>query len=565
MENNSFKFGEISRKISYIIDDTQKIVSKFDTEAVENFSKDIEEIKKQKLLTIAFIGQYNAGKSTIISALTGNKDISIAPGIVTDKTTDYNWNNVLLTDTPGICTDRQDHDDITYKKIKESDLLIYCLTNNLFDDIILNNFNKIAFSELQKNKIMIVINKMAGEKGGFDNLVANYKVSLNESLKPNNFDDFLSCFIEAEEYIEGIEEDDDELIEMSHFNDFVSTLNNFIESKGILAKVSTPIYKTISFIDNSILTLSSKDNKEFLILINRIEKEIELKKQTASNRISAAIRDLTSSIINCSNIIINKIGSSEEEFKLIEKELDNKIEVLITDAQNRIQKIIEEIYEDLNNNIDKQFSSDIGMYVIDSIEQNKINIDYKTISDFSALISGFKLTGNESKKIIPALQKFITKSNASKFLKIKDLTRGNEAVKLLKDVVHFFGGKFKPYQAIKIVKNINNILVILGPALSLLAVGADVFQLIQDEKKAKELEQTKQKCYSQFLDMSNKVENAFREEAKQCYKELFDTMLDKIKNIRTDMIAEEKSSNESVLRLKEYKKELENMLVLSEK
>lgn len=564
MENNSFTFGEISRKISYIIDDTQKIVSKFDTEAVENFSKDIEEIKKQKLLTIAFIGQYNAGKSTIISALTGNKDIAIAPGIVTDKTTDYIWNNVVLTDTPGICTDRKDHDDITYKKIKESDLLIYCLTNNLFDDIILNNFNKIAFSELQKNKIMIVINKMAGEKGGFDN-ISNYRISLNESLEPNNFDDFLSCFIEAEEYIEGIEEDDDDLIEMSHFNDFISTLNNFIESKGILAKVSTPIYKTISFIDNSILTLSSKDNKEFLILINRIEKEVELKKQTASNRISTAIRDLTSSIINCSNIIINKIGASEEEFKVIEKELDSKIEGLIADTQNKIQSILKETYEDLSNNVDKQFSSDIGMYVIDSIEQNKIDIDYKTIVDFSALISGFKLTGDGAKKIIPALQKFITKSNASKFLKIKDLTGGNEAVKLLKDVVHFFGGKFKPYQAIKIVKNINNILVFLGPALFLFDVGANVIQFIQDEKNAKKLEEIKQKCYNQFLDMANNVENAFREEAKECYQELFDKILDKIKDIRTDMIAEEKSNNESVLKLKEYKKELENMLIISEK
>lgn len=228
-----FEFGKISEEFSKILEDSKNIVSNYNNEIVESLAKDIEEIENQKLLTVALIGQYSAGKSTIISALTGNKSIKIDADIATDKTTDYEWNNVLLTDTPGLWTDRKDHDDITYKKIKESDLLIYCLTSDLFDDIILENFKKIAFEEKQKNKMMVVVNKMSMESGEYSELVGNYKKSLNDSLEPYKIDEFPLCFIDAADYIEGVDENENELKELSHFNDFVKLINIFIKEKGI--------------------------------------------------------------------------------------------------------------------------------------------------------------------------------------------------------------------------------------------------------------------------------------------------------------------------------------------
>ena len=93
----------------------------------------LEAYKKDGVLTVAFIGQYSAGKSTIISALTGNRDIKIDADIATDKTTSYDWNGIKIIDTPGLFTDRQDHDAITYEAIDQSDLLVFCLTYMLFD------------------------------------------------------------------------------------------------------------------------------------------------------------------------------------------------------------------------------------------------------------------------------------------------------------------------------------------------------------------------------------------------------------------------------------------------
>ena len=48
--------------------------------------------------------------------------------IATDKTSSYDWNGIKIIDTPGLFTDRQDHDAITYDAIDKADLLVFSLT-----------------------------------------------------------------------------------------------------------------------------------------------------------------------------------------------------------------------------------------------------------------------------------------------------------------------------------------------------------------------------------------------------------------------------------------------------
>lgn len=556
----TFEFGKMSEEFSKILEDSKKIVSNYNNEIVESLAKDIEEIENQKLLTISFIGQYSSGKSTIISALTGNKSIKIDADIATDKTTDYAWNNVLLTDTPGLFTDRKDHDDITYKKIKESDLLIYCLTSDLFDDIILENFKKIAFEEKQKNKMMVVINKMSMESGEYSELVENYKKSLNDSLEPHKIDEFPLCFIDAADYIEGVDENENELKELSHFNDFVKLINIFIKEKGIWAKFSTPIYRTISFIDNSILSISSKDNKEFLILVNRIEKEVQFKKQLAYNRVFPLIMELSSTIISYSNDITSKIGVENIDFDSVQKEIGIRIKKDIEEYQVKIQEVLNEINGELNDTIKDLFDSDLGKYVLDSISDSKLNINNVSLMDFTEIMSNFSSISNITGKVAGNVKNFIGANNAGLILKAKDLASGNQAVEIVKNIGHFFGVKFQPWGAINIVKNIGNVANFLGPILSIFSIGMEVANFVKDEENAKKLSRAKQDCYNEFSKISRDIEKQFNNQLESYIKEVFDKILEQIKNLRANMIEEEKTGDSSVLKLKEYKKQLEDML-----
>ena len=116
-------------------------------------------------LTVAFVGQYNAGKSTIISALTGLKDIPIDADVCTDKVTAYDWNGIRLLDTPGIHAGYPEHDEKTYSAIDKADLLVFVITSELFDDIVGKHFRELCFNRNKASETLLVINKMAIDPG----------------------------------------------------------------------------------------------------------------------------------------------------------------------------------------------------------------------------------------------------------------------------------------------------------------------------------------------------------------------------------------------------------------
>ena len=77
---------------------------------------DYEPPENNEKIHLVFVGQYSAGKSSIISMLTGRRDIKIGEGITTQKVTKYDWNGIEVIDTPGIHTElRPDHDGFLMK------------------------------------------------------------------------------------------------------------------------------------------------------------------------------------------------------------------------------------------------------------------------------------------------------------------------------------------------------------------------------------------------------------------------------------------------------------------
>lgn len=236
-----FEAGDISLRVNTLIAELSKLLLEIDIEGVEDIqqrlSRDINAHRKSAYLTIAFVGQYNSGKSTIISALTGRRDIYIDSNIATDITFEYDWNGIKLVDTPGLFTDRNDHDDITYEAIKRADLLVFCLTGMLFDDITAPNFKKLAYEQDYRWKMMLLVNKISDEAGDDNEKITYYKESLAEALHPEPLNEFSLSFINAKDYYEGIDKNDELLKQISYFEEFIEILNKMIRDKGVLAKL----------------------------------------------------------------------------------------------------------------------------------------------------------------------------------------------------------------------------------------------------------------------------------------------------------------------------------------
>ena len=117
MAEVNFKAAQLGEELQGIIERTYHMLDESNhVDIKKKLQEELEQLKNRSELRIAFVGQYSSGKSTIISALTGNKDIKISANVETDVVSEYRWNNVVLLDTPGIQAGKIEQHDIRTKE-----------------------------------------------------------------------------------------------------------------------------------------------------------------------------------------------------------------------------------------------------------------------------------------------------------------------------------------------------------------------------------------------------------------------------------------------------------------
>lgn len=209
-----------------------------------------ESVDSDSMINIVFVGQYSAGKSSIIKMLTKNEGIEVGAAITTQQYTPYVWNGMYIVDTPGIQTGiREDYDAITDEAIQKSDLIVFVITNELFNPTILRYFNKLAYDMGKGKQMILAINKMSrgGEKKV---LLADLQKVLAQPYNGNTMlseDNFRPCFLDAQSYLDSLNISDaeiqEELYKISGYDGFVKTLNDFAEEKGLYGKLCSQIQR----------------------------------------------------------------------------------------------------------------------------------------------------------------------------------------------------------------------------------------------------------------------------------------------------------------------------------
>jgi small GTP-binding protein len=180
---------------------------------------------------VVFAGQYSAGKSTILRALTGREDVAIGAGITTAQAHIYEWEGIEVVDTPGIHTTvRPDHDEITYRAIAAADLLVFVVTNEMFDSHLAGHFRQLAIERDKAHEMMLVVNKM--RRCAMGNIVESQRVirdDLRKVLIPFSPEQLRTSFIDAEAALESRTEKDEAIVialwKESGFDVFLEALN----------------------------------------------------------------------------------------------------------------------------------------------------------------------------------------------------------------------------------------------------------------------------------------------------------------------------------------------------
>ncbi|WP_434927386.1 GTPase [Shewanella sp. HL-SH2] len=527
------------------------------------------------VLKLAFVGQYNAGKSSILKALTGDDKIKIDSNICTDKVTAYNWNNIQVLDTPGVHAGRSDHDQTTYTAIDKADLLIFVITNELFDDVIGKHFRQLAFERHKAKEMLLVVNKMARDSGSGKTKIS----SLLPVLEPMLPEDFRTTFIDAECYLEALNENDvedrNDLFKESNFEALVTSINMFVEQKGILGQLTTPLSGIQSLVRKlrEEKSVTAPEEKLLIELLHRRlsilrEGELRLKRtmtemlNSTLNKISDCGDDLAEMI--CENSSKEAVtAKSDEVEKNCKFEVDKLSEDFIGVVNSHIKQVTSELeqLEDsqlakaLNDAIEKITSSndDSFKHFGDQIKFSDYNGDanerYAKLSGWAQ--KGLNLTSNSAKGVNATAKNLGNAAGVS----------GSSLHNGIKVFGKFLGVKFKPWQAVNIAKNIGNVARYLGPALAIVGIGLQIYDDIkQDEQR------------TTMRDARANIRREFRKIAKDLEQQFLAGILDTVRGIHGEEIQKTQSTldeittgnlqvNQQLTELSDLELELGNLII----
>ncbi|HOV16829.1 MAG TPA: 50S ribosome-binding GTPase [Candidatus Cloacimonadota bacterium] len=551
MSSKEFIILQIATDGNKILLNAKKELSEAPSEKIRALSKRIPEkmISVDNSMRIVFAGQYGAGKSTILKALTDRHDIAIGGGITTQETHSYNWNGLEVIDTPGIHTQlRPDHDEISYKAISEADLIVFVITNELFDDHLGKHFRKLAIDRDKIHEMLLVVNKMNRcARGNVDDMHDIIKDDLNKVLSPFTSDDIPMCFIDAEQFNESKIESDLGIAAVMHrksrFDFFVDELNRFVTEKGIIGRYTTPLYTLEQLLQEAITAESSGDIdldavEELLLQRRRVLLETIGRIRVAVNKI---IHEHSNKIREQGNKVADRIHGKAKP-KDIDRALKNA-EITVQEyadkcgklIENEILKIVQKMDERIADILKSELAKELIPRLSHRIKETKMS---------PRTINGVKKTADLSQKLGQFLiSKSFTPGSAGAFNGMFKLGQysGTETHIAIKTIGQFFGKQFKPWEAVKWAKCIAN----AGRALAVVGTVLTFVLQIKEDIDAKELEddlrESRASIRKGFNDAGYKIEKYYNESTEKYLKSSFyteiqdvDDQLNELREMRTD-------------------------------
>ena len=377
-----FILSDANKKVQETLD---KIMRDLDNlsitgKATELKNKLIDIMAEREKVRIVLVGEYSAGKSSITKMLTGNESIGIAADITTDKTTSYAWNGVEIIDTPGIKTGiREDHDNITKQAILEADMLIFVVTSELFDDMMAESFRDMAFRQQRADAMILVVNKM--NKTALGNVKEQQDILRDDLVKitaPNKTpEDFFVSFVDAEDYLTGQSETDDEskkyYLDISGEKEFIANLNRFIAEKSLVGKLCRPLHAL-----TDILCEIAEDNES---IEGEDTDDIFADKESLENArrdILTKIKDYAESaeneIINIGNGVKDQLymGADSKEIEQYDKNAQEQVRQIVDEKINMLDEDVANLSQIYNIDVKEELLS-VPM-TISNLPQDNTNI-----------------------------------------------------------------------------------------------------------------------------------------------------------------------------------------------
>lgn len=464
-------------------------------------------------LKIAVLGEYSAGKSSLIAALTGRK-IEIHADIETEETSEYEYRGVSLIDTPGVQAQQEEskHDKIAQNAVRGADLILFVVTNELFNDRLSDFLHYVIDDEHLglAEKTMAVINKVDREPEG---TMPQLKADVLKATQPHELP-IVACA--AKKYLDSKRSDlpsnlKKKFLERSRLEELRTALNRFVRARGALGKVVTPIQKSLNYLEEMRDTASNyeKEHQDEVEQLRRQRKLVQDTHRSARQLARSMARRVRAKILEGSEMATDELSSDagQEEFEdaylASLEEIKPELDELMEESGSRLRKSIEDLID--------QLEADATAGERESVSLDAPELEEEAPHDEVSFSSdGYE---NEARY----LKKNILRKGA------KDLLEGAADPKQMRDIVYKvgkgMGKKFKPWEAVNAGKAAAKWAGRAGKALPFLAAGLDYYLTLKEEEKkdrqSSKPAQMRLTLRKQFQEQADAMAEAVRESILQ--------------------------------------------------
>lgn len=510
--------GQWLERGQVLLDRTETVLKAAPFDKVREFVQRLprEVAPPDESVQVVFAGQYSAGKSSILKALTGREDIEIGGGITTQQVQQLDWNGIKVADTPGVHTElRPDHDETTYEAISKADLLVFVVTNELFDSHVAEHFRKLAIEREKAHEMLLVVNKM--QRCAEGNTTAAQEVirqDLRRVLVPFTPEQLRVSFLDAEAALEARAGEDEEIRRIyrqrSGFDAFLDNLNAFVQEKGLAARYTTSLY-TLEQVLQEVLAAETGDDpdvdalQELLIqqrrtLVEsqtRLSRSVENKVQQTTSRIREEGR-------NAAELI--RDGADSEAVNRELAAAQERVQEHVDALSGSLQQTVADHASDLASRVDRILESEFVRELMPRLTERvqAIDLDPKTVS-----------RTKQTADVTHRLGQFLVKHsfNPADGAGLFNLGQysGTAAHGVIKDMGHLFGKSFKPWEAVKWARTITNAGRVLSVAGVVLTVALQIKEDADAAKRERELREGRTAVRAGFGEAAHAIELHFDE------------------------------------------------------
>lgn len=447
-------------------------------------------------------GQYSSGKSSLIKALTdGAIEPKISADIATDRVTEYDWDGaVILVDTPGVQSGLRSHDDLAMEAIGNADFVLFVITVNLFDDAARDFLRHLANDLSLHGQMVLVITQTGKQASGAAEL---RQQAVRDALGTSAFT-LLIAEVDSVYYMRSLEGGprSEALRSRSGIDGLRAKINQISVDTGQIAQLRQPLHLIRQLCDEAEILFTSDGHARAALALLANQRQavfdrryyIEQEFSTAESSFkSACLTDVTAFVDT-----VTSLPPDEEEAEEVRQVSESRL-------VEALERHAAKFARDVNVLTQAQFAK-LESQMTDIADSNRAlsllrpngEVSIDAPSDLPAAHGSVGYTGLSSpgidwREIGKWLQQGQKWWGAGDGIKV---AAGGNGHKVVLDVGHRFGAKFKPWQAVKIANTIGKAARVAGFAIQ---AGSAIHDVYANEREARRVQLESERLHRAFV------------------------------------------------------------------